>query len=138
MLIVLISSVILLTLITLFIIYTTRRDDWDPVSIMCLVLLIVIMLTPICVVIGIQATEDYNCEVNTATYESLQQRLEKIEDASEDGNILSIQELNSIYAEIYSYNMSVRSYKHWANNIWTNWFYSKKVANELKYIEIKT
>lgn len=138
MLIILISSVILLTLITLFIIYTTRNDDWDPVSISVLVLLIIILLTPICVVIGVQTTEDYNCEVNTATYESLQLRLEKIENASEDGNILSIKELNSIYDEIYSYNLSVKSYKHWANNIWTSWFYSKKVANERKYIEIKT
>lgn len=136
MLIVLISSAILLTLTILYIISTTRRDDWDPISVMCLVLLIVFLLTPIGVVIGVKTTEDYNCEVNKVTYESLQLRLETIEDAYEDGNIISIQELNSIYNEIYNYNKYVKSYKHWANNIWTSWFYSKKVADEYKYIEI--
>lgn len=138
MLIVLISSAIMLTLITLFIISTTRDEDWDPVAIACVILLIALLLTPIGIVIGVKTTEDYNCERYMEKYESLQLRLETVEAASEDGNIVSIQELNSIYDEIYSYNIDVKSYKHWANNIWTSWFYSKKVADEYKYIEIKT
>lgn len=83
--------------------------------------------------IATAARSNYDYEVLEAQRTSLELRLEKTENAPED----SIVEINSLYNDIYEYNMEVKSYKTWGNNPWTCWFYSRKCTNELKYIELK-
>ena len=34
------------------------------------------------------------------------------------------------------WNQDVHSSKYWASSPWTNWYYSQKVVNAMKYIEI--
>jgi hypothetical protein len=86
------------------------------------------------VFIATAARSNYDYEVLEAQRVSLELRLEKTENAPED----SIVEINSLYNDIYEYNMEVKSYKTWGNNPWTCWFYSRKCTEDLKYVELKT
>ena len=42
-----------------------------------------------------------------------------------------------ITKDIAAWNKKTYTYKHWAYNPWTNWFHSRRVADELKMIERK-
>ena len=84
--------------------------------------------------IATAARSNYDYEILEAQRVSLELRLEKTENAPED----SIVEINSLYNDIYEYNMEVKSYKTWGDNPWTCWFYSRKCTKELKYIELTT
>ena len=41
-----------------------------------------------------------------------------------------------LYNDIVEFNNELRSQRKWANNLWTNWFNNKYIA-ELDYIELK-
>ena len=40
-----------------------------------------------------------------------------------------------IIQKVYEWNQKVYSEKHGSENLWINWFYSKKYADSLEYIE---
>ena len=64
----------------------------------------------------------------------IEYRLEQIEESGESGSYAEIQ----LYHDIIEYNKVVLTQKKWANNIWTNWFYNRKVAElELITVEVK-
>lgn len=75
--------------------------------------------------VGIDAT----IERNRIEYESLCQRYEIVTSEYEDVS------KSDVIKDIAEWNMDVYSYKHWANNPWTSWFYSKRVADNMKMIE---
>ena len=82
----------------------------------------------VCIIIahiGVDAT----IEKNRIEYESLCQRYEIVTSEYEDVS------KSDVIKDIAEWNKNVYSEKHWANNPWTNWFYSKRVADELKMIE---
>lgn len=68
-------------------------------------------------------------EENNIKYESLCERQELISSQYEDVS------RSDIIKDIAEWNADVYSYKHWANNPWTSWFYSQKVADHLQIIE---
>lgn len=70
-------------------------------------------------------------EENRIEYESLCERQEIVESEYEDVS------KSDVIKDIAEWNKDVYSYKHWAYNPWTNWFHSKRVADELKMIERK-
>ena len=114
------------------------KFDWDEEAMAIAGILITGIFGFVVIVISgvsiaVAARSDYDYEILEAKRTSLELRLEKTENAPED----SIVEINSLYADIYKYNMEVKSYKTWGNNLWTCWFYSRKCTNELKYIELK-
>lgn len=74
---------------------------------------------------------DVSIEKNRIEYESLCERYELIASEYEDVS------KSDIIKEITEWNLSVYSEKHWANNPWTNWFLSKRVADSVEMIEIK-
>lgn len=78
--------------------------------------------------IGVDAT----IEENRIEYESLCQRYEIVTSEYEDVS------KSDVIKDIAEWNKKVYSTKHWAYNPWTNWFYSKRVADELKMIERKS
>ena len=43
---------------------------------------------------------------------------------------------SDVIKDISEWNKKVYSCKHWANNPWTSWFYSKRVADSLEMIEM--
>ncbi len=62
-------------------------------------------------------------------YESLCERYEIITSEYEDVS------KSDVIKDIAEWNQDVYTYKHWAHNPWTNWFYSRKLADELEMIE---
>jgi len=81
----------------------------------------------ICAHVGVDAT----IEENRIEYESLCERQEIINSEYEDVS------KSDVIKDIAKWNKDVYSYKHWANNPWTSWFYSKRVADDMKMIERK-
>ena len=74
---------------------------------------------------------DAQIEENRIEYEALCERQEIVESEYEDVS------KSDVIKDIAEWNKKVYSTKHWANNPWTSWFYSKRVADELKMIERK-
>ena len=81
----------------------------------------------ICAHVGVNAT----IEENRIEYESLCERQEIVESEYEDVS------KSDVIKDIAAWNKKVYTYKHWAYNPWTSWFYSRRVADELKMIERK-
>lgn len=79
----------------------------------------------ICAHVGVDAT----IEENRIEYESLCQRYEIVTSEYEDVS------KSDVIKDIAEWNKDVYSTKHWANNPWTNWFYSKRIADDMKMIE---
>ena len=79
----------------------------------------------ICAHVGVDA----QIEENRIEYESLCQRYEIVTSEYEDVS------KSDVIKDIAEWNKKVYSTKHWAYNPWTNWFYSKRIADELKMIE---
>ena len=75
--------------------------------------------------VGVEAT----IEENRIVYESLCERNEVISSEYEDVS------KSDVIKDIAEWNKLVYSYKYWAYNPWTNWFHSKRVADELQMIE---
>ena len=79
----------------------------------------------ICAHVGVDAT----IEENRIEYESLCERQEIINSEYEDVS------KSDVIKDIAEWNKNVYSKKHWAYNPWTSWFYSKRVADDMKMIE---
>lgn len=43
----------------------------------------------------------------------------------------------TVIQKTYDWNKKVYNAQYWSNNIWTNWFWSKKYVDSLKYIELR-
>lgn len=83
------------------------------------------------VIIGNHVGVDAVIEENRIEYKSLCQRYEIVTSEYEDVS------KSDVIKDIAEWNKKAYSYKHWAYNPWTNWFYSKRVADELKMIEME-
>ncbi len=75
--------------------------------------------------IGVNAT----IAENQIEYESLCERKELISSEYEDVS------KSDVIKDIAEWNKDVYSYKHWAYNSWTSWFYSKRIADSMEMIE---
>ena len=81
----------------------------------------------ICAHVGVDA----QIEKNRIEYKSLCQRYEIVTSEYEDVS------KSDVIKDIAEWNKKAYSYKHWANNPWTSWFYSKRVADDMKMIEME-
>ena len=72
---------------------------------------------------------DVDIERNRIEYEALCERLEIADSDYEDVS------KSDVVKDVADWNKNVYSYKHWAYSPWTNWFYSRRGANELEVIE---
>ena len=84
----------------------------------------------VCIIIS-HIGVDAIIEENRIEYESLCQRYEIVTSEYEDVS------KSDVIKDIAEWNKDVYSYKHWTNNPWTSWFYSKRVADDMKMIERK-
>ena len=89
---------------------------------------LIAFLMAICIIIA-HVEVDATIEENRIEYESLCERYEIVTSEYEDVS------KSDVIKDIAEWNKDVYSYKHWAYNPWTNWFYSKRIADELKMIE---
>ena len=81
----------------------------------------------ICAHVGVDA----QIEENRIEYEALCERYEIVESEYEDVS------KSDVIKDIAEWNKKVYSTKHWAYNPWTNWFYSKRIADDMKMIDSK-
>ena len=79
----------------------------------------------LCAHVGVDA----QIEKNRIEYESLCQRYEIVTSEYEDVS------KSDVIKDIAEWNKKVYSQKHWAYNPWTSWFYSRRVADDMKMIE---
>lgn len=82
----------------------------------------------VCIIIA-HVGVDARIEENRIEYESLCERQEIVESEYEDVS------KSDVIKDIAEWNKNVYSYKHWAYNPWTSWFYSKRVADSVEMIE---
>ena len=68
---------------------------------------------------------------NNLQYESILKQVEVVNSEYEDVS------KTDVIQKVYEWNRDVYSYKHWSESPWTNWLYSKKYADSLKYIEME-
>jgi hypothetical protein len=81
------------------------------------------------IIITEHVSVDARIEENRIEYESLCERNEIVASEYEDVS------KSDVIKDIAEWNKNVYSYKHWAYNPWTNWFYSKRVADQMEMIE---
>lgn len=74
------------------------------------------------------ATKDF--EKNQIRYEGLVKRLELINSEYEDVS------KSDVIRDISEWNAECFEYHYWTNNLLTNWFHSKKVAESYIYIDL--
>lgn len=86
---------------------------------------VIMMLMIITEHVGVNAT----IAENQIEYESLCERKELISSEYEDVS------KSDVIKDIAEWNKNVYSYKHWAYNPWTSWFYSRKIADSMEMIE---
>lgn len=72
---------------------------------------------------------DAKIEEKRIEYEALCERYEITTSEYEDVS------KSDVIKDVAEWNKEVYSYKHWAYNPWTNWFYSRRLADELEMIE---
>lgn len=67
---------------------------------------------------------------NKMEYDGLCKRYEIVTSEYEDVS------KSDVIADIVTWNKKVYNRKYWADNPWTNWFNSREVADNLKYISL--
>ena len=126
----------ILTIITLavaivgaLLFYQAKSEIMDTVGLLLFVCGGVIGTAMLCSIIIAHIGVDAQIEENRIEYNALCQRYEIITSEYEDVS------KSDVIKDIAEWNKKVYSTKHWAYNPWTNWFYSKRVADDLKMIE---
>ena len=85
----------------------------------------------ICLTVILCSHFDVDYDIHKAQLErdSIIKQLEYID--AEYENVSKVE----IIQKVYEWNQKVYSEKHGSENLWINWFYSKKYADSLEYIE---
>lgn len=88
----------------------------------------------ICLILILGSHFDVDYDIHNAQLErdSIIKQLEYID--AEYENVSKVE----IIQKIYEWNQKVYSEKRGSENLWINWFYSKKYADSLEYIELIT
>ena len=84
----------------------------------------------VCIIIS-HIGVDAKIEENRIEHEALCERQEIVISEYEDVS------KSDVIKDIAEWNKKVYRIKHWAYNPWTNWFYSKRIADDMKMIEGK-
>lgn len=121
---------LVLTIIGFFVVL--KYDGYEMVSVIGLVLGlggIVTAVTMSAWILFEHVGVDAKIEEKRIEYEALCERYEITTSEYEDVS------KSDVIKDVAEWNKEVYSYKHWAYNPWTNWFYSRRLADELEMIE---
>lgn len=91
----------------------------------------VCLIISLIIIIATQATANHTVQQNKINYEGLCKRYEIVKSEYEDIS------KSDIIADITAWNMEVYNTKYWTENLWTNWFNPKKIADNLYYIPLE-
>ena len=119
------------TIIGILVTYHSKNDIMDGIGLLLFVCGALVGFIMLCIIVIAHVGVDAQIEENRIEYESLCERQEVAMSEYEDIS------KSDVIKDIAEWNKMVYSSKHWAYNPWTSWFYSTRVADELKMIERK-
>ena len=125
-----ITSIVAVMLVLGIIIWRMRGYDFYIGDLLTLFGLIGLVISLFMIIIC-HATANKTIQQNKIDYDGLCKRYEIIESEYED-----ISKTNVI-ADITAWNIKVYSTKYWTENLWTNWFNPKSIADNLEYIPLE-
>ena len=120
---------VLITAVSIVIFNKTRNDTVEVIALLLWIIGLIIAVTMEFFIIAAQCGVGATIEQNRIEYESLCNRVEVISSDYEDVS------KSEVIKDVAEWNKRVYSYKYWAYNPWTSWFYSRRIADELEMIE---
>lgn len=121
---------LVLTVIGLFVIL--KYDGYEIVSVIGFILGVGGIAVAVIMLVWIlmeHVGADVRIEEKRIEYEALCERYEIATSEYEDVS------KSDVIKDVAEWNKEAYSYKHWAYNPWTNWFYSRRLADGLEMIE---
>lgn len=128
---ILIFVFIIMALLGFIIIKRDIGDEPDITGGSMIVLGLTSLIISLLIIIGMHATANKNIQKNKMEYEGLCKRYEIIKSEYEDVS------KSDVIRDITVWNMKVYDTKYWSENLWTNWFNPKKIADNLDYIPLE-
>lgn len=122
-----------ITIIGIFLLCVSRGDYFlaDLIGLILTASGAIVIVVTVILIIDSHVDVEVTIEENRIVYESLCERNEVISSDYEDVS------KSDVIKDIAEWNKSVYNYKYWAYDPRTNWFHSKRVADELQMIERK-
>lgn len=105
-------------------------SEWDVVGAMLTIINVTGLIICAFMIFLVHFSEDAEIAKDQIKYESLCKRYEIIQSEYEDVSKAEV------IKDIAEWNRAVQHQKYWSENLLTNWFYSKKYADSLQYIDI--
>lgn len=128
---ILIFIFIIMTVLGFIIIKKNIGDEPDITGGCMIGLGVTSLIISLLIIIVVNATANKNIQKNKMEYEGLCKRYEIVKSEYEDVS------KSDVIADITAWNMEVYDTKYWSENLWTNWFNPKKIADNLYYIPLE-
>lgn len=107
-----------------------NTDDGDMLGAILSIFGSIFLFTSIMIIIVSHSFVDNDIQKNKIEYEGLCKRYEIVKSEYEDVS------KSDVIGDITAWNMKVYNTKYWTENPWTNWFYPRKIADNLYYIPL--
>ena len=128
---ILIFLFIIMVVLGFILIKSNISENTDTVGAIINIFGFICLITSIIIIIGAHATANPVIQTNKIEYEGLCKRYEIIKSEYEDIS------KSDVINDITTWNMKVYNTKYWSENLWTNWFNPKKIADNLYYIPME-
>lgn len=126
-----ITSIFIIMVLLGFILMKSDIEDSDIYGGIIVGFGFVSLIISLIIIIATQATANHTVQQNKINYEGLCKRYEIIKSEYEDVS------KSDVIRDITVWNMKVYDTKYWTENLWTNWFNPKKIADNLDYIPLE-
>ncbi len=120
---------VVISAVSIVIFNKTRNETVECLALGLWVIGLIIAVTMAIFILFAHCGVGATIEQNRIEYESLCNRVEVIPSDYEDVS------KSEVIKDVAEWNKRVYSYKYWAYNPWTSWFYSRRIADELETIE---
>lgn len=120
---------VVITAMCIVIFSKTRNETAEYIALSLWIIGLIIAVTMALFILFAHCVVGATIEQNRIEYESLCNRVEVISSDYEDVS------KSEVIKDVAEWNKRVYSYKYWAYNPWTSWFYSRRIADELETIE---
>ena len=121
--------VLLIIFITMLIIFKyVNNDALACISVFLIIIVVISLIMSAGTAIQIKLNTDIEYQNKLVQKEMLEYQLYNEDNISRKARLY-------LYSEIAKFNEELQTTKKFANNLWTNWFYNKKVADNIEYIE---
>lgn len=123
--------IILIVILAITVIcYNVSEKDVDALCISIGGIDTIILILCVIIIISTHIETEVQIQNNKITYQSILDRANCIDTEYEDVS------KSEIIKEIAEWNKEVNELKYLSNNLWFNWLFNKKVADNLEYIDI--